>query len=167
MAPQDRSRKLHFNAFIHGFGHHNAAWRQAATNPRERLGVDYYQQLAQVAERGLFDAVFLADGHAVGDVENGPLWNLEPLTLLSAKAGHTDKIGLICTISASFYQPFPTARMLASLDHISGGRVGWNVVTSMFDAEAKNYGMPALPPHQQRYERAEEFIAVAHGLWDS
>ena len=167
MSPQDRSRKLHFNAFIHGNGHHNAAWRQAGTTPRELLGVAYYQQLAQVAERGLFDAVFLADGHAVGDVENGPLWNLEPLTLLSAIAGRTDRIGLICTISASFYQPFPTARMLASLDHISGGRVGWNVVTSMFDAEAMNYGMPALPPHQQRYERAEEFIAVAHGLWDS
>lgn len=164
---EDRSRKLHFNAFIHGSGHHTAAWRQAGSTAGELLDVAYYQQLAQVAERGLFDAVFFADGHAAGDVENGPLWNLEPLTLLAALAGSTEKIGLICTISASFYQPFPTARMLASLDHISGGRVGWNVVTSMFDAEARNYGMPALPAHQQRYERAEEFIDVAQRLWDS
>lgn len=105
-----RSRKLHFNAFIHGSGHHSAAWRQAGASPSDLLDVAYYQQLAHVAERGVFDAVFFADVHAAGDVENGPLWNLEPLTLLSALAVGTERIGLICTISASFHQPFPMAR---------------------------------------------------------
>ncbi|MBP2414689.1 FMN-dependent oxidoreductase (nitrilotriacetate monooxygenase family) [Arthrobacter stackebrandtii] len=127
----------------------------------------YWTSLAQTAERGCFDAVFLADGQSQGDITHGPLWNLEPLTLLSAMAAGTERIGLVCTIPASFYEPFPAARMLASLDHISGGRAGWNVVTSMFDAEAQNYGMDTLPVHAERYGRAAEFVQAALALWDS
>ena len=87
--------------------------------------------------------------------------------MLAAIARATERIGLVSTVSSTFYTPFHAARMPASLDHISGGRIGANVVTSMFDAEARNHGMPGLPPHAVRYARAAEFIEVAHGLWDS
>ncbi len=160
-------RQLHLNAFVHGCGHHNAAWRSPRAKPAELLDPGYWTGLAQTAERGYFDAVFLADGQSQGDISHGPLWNLEPLTLLSAMAVGTDRIGLVCTVPASFYQPFPAARMLASLDHISRGRAGWNVVTSMFDAEAQNYGMDALPVHAERYGRAAEFVQAALALWES
>jgi FMN-dependent oxidoreductase (nitrilotriacetate monooxygenase family) len=134
----------------------------------EQLGdIAFYEQLAQSAERGLFDAVFFADGHSVGDPDQGPRWFLEPLTALAAMARATSRIGLVSTVSTTFYTPFHAARMLASLDHISGGRMGWNVVTSMFDAEARNHGMEAMPAHGERYARAAEFIEVALQLWDS
>ena len=94
-------------------------------------------------------------------------WHLEPLTLLSSLAGATERIGLVSTVSATFFTPFHAARMLASLDHISGGRIGWNVVTSMFDAEAQNHGMAQMPEHAVRYARAEEFVDVVLRLWQS
>lgn len=160
-------RQLHFNAFLMGAGHHGAAWRRPES-PLGQLGdITYYERLAQSAERGLFDAVFFADGHSVANPGAGPRWFLEPLTALAAMARATSRIGLISTVSATFYTPFHAARMLASLDHISSGRIGWNVVTSMFDAEARNHGMEAMPAHDQRYARAAEFIDVALQLWDS
>ncbi|MET3721281.1 MULTISPECIES: LLM class flavin-dependent oxidoreductase [unclassified Arthrobacter] len=160
-------RQLHLNAFLLGAGHHGAAWRRPGS-PLEQLGeIGYYERLAQSAERGLFDAVFFADGQSAGDVGAGPRWFLEPLTALAAMARATENIGLISTVSATFYSPFHAARMLASLDHISAGRIGANVVTSMFDAEARNHGLEAMPDHAQRYGRAAEFIEVALGLWDS
>lgn len=167
MPAHQRGRQLHFNAFLHGCGHHNAAWRSPGAQPAELLDPAYWTGLARTAERGLFDAVFLADGQSAGDLSHGPLWNLEPLTLLSAMAAGTERIGLVSTMAASFHEPFTAARMLASLDHISGGRAGWNVVTSMFDIEARNFGQEHLPPHAERYGRAKEFIDVALGLWDS
>ena len=158
---------LHLNAFLFGCGHHTAAWRHP-DSPVERLGeITYYEQLARTAERGRFDAVFLADGHAVVDPADGSWWFLEPVTALTAMARATSRIGLVTTVSSTFYTPFHAARQLASLDHISGGRIGWNVVTSMFDAEARNHGLDAMPAHAERYGRAAEFIDVAHGLWDS
>ena len=96
-------RQLHFNAFLMGCGHHGAAWRRPQA-PIEQLGdISYYERLAQSAERGLFDAVFFADGHAVGDVSTGPRWFLEPLTALAAMARATSRIGLVSTVSATFY----------------------------------------------------------------
>ncbi len=160
-------RQLHLNAFVHGCGHHGAAWRLPGSPVAEMGDIRYYERLAQTAEQGLFDAVFFADGQCAGDPVSGPLWHLEPLTMLAAIARATARIGLVCTVSSTFYEPFHAARMLASLDHISGGRMGVNVVTSMFDAEARNHGMPALPPHAQRYARAAEFIEAARGLWNS
>ena len=158
---------LHFNAFLFGCGHHSAAWRQAGS-PVERLGdISYWEELARTAERGCLDAVFFADGHSVLDPTSGSWWFLEPLTALSAMARATEHVGLVSTVSTTFFTPFHAARMLASLDHISGGRIGWNVVTSMFDAEARNHGMPSLPGHAERYERAEEFVNAALALWDS
>lgn len=158
---------MHLNLFAHGCGHHGAAWRHPSS-PVDRLDeIDTLVDLARTAERGTFDAVFLADGHAAGGLVDAPRWTFEPMTALSAVARATERIGLVATVSASFTAPFHAARQLASLDRISHGRVGWNVVTSMFDAEARNYGMDRLPEHTERYARADEFVQVVQALWDS
>ncbi|TLP97013.1 LLM class flavin-dependent oxidoreductase [Nesterenkonia salmonea] len=163
------TKQAHFNLFIHGVGHHSAAWRAPDSHAERLRDVDYYTELAQIAERGKFDAVFFADGHSnsITAAEDSPLWNLEPLTLLSAMSRETDRIGLVSTVSATFNTPFHAARLLASLDWISQGRIGWNVVTSMFDAEAQNHSLEKMPEHAVRYERAEEFVDVVLRLWDS
>jgi len=161
---------LHLNVFLFGCGHHRAAWRHP-DSCAERLGdMAWYESLAQTAERGKLDAVFFADGHSANTsetVSDGPRWHLEPLTMLAAMARATERIGLISTVSSTFFTPFHAARMLASLDHISGGRLGWNVVTSMFDAEARNHGYDRMPDHASRYARAEEFVDAVLRLWDS
>src|SRR5690606_1297933 len=107
------------------------------------------------------------DGQAATNVSDSPRWFLEPITTLTALSRATERIGLICTISSTFFTPFHAARLMASLDHISKGRTGWNVVTSMFDAEARNHGYESMPAHAERYARAEEFIDVVLKLWDS
>lgn len=160
-------KTMHLNLFIYGCGHHRAAWRHPDSSVHRLGELAYYQELAQLAERGKFDAVFFADGQSAENASDGPRWFLEPLTLLSGLADATERIGLISTVSSTFYTPFHAARMLASLDHISRGRIGWNVVTSMFDAEARNHGYESMPDHAWRYQRAEEFIDVAKRLWDS
>ncbi|RTZ48253.1 LLM class flavin-dependent oxidoreductase [Candidimonas sp. SYP-B2681] len=158
---------MHINLFIFGCGHHRAAWRHP-DSAVERVGdIRYFEQLAQTAERGKLDAVFFADGQSADNVTDGPRWFLEPLTALAAMSRATERIGLISTVSSTFYTPFHAARLVASLDHISQGRMGWNVVTSMFDAEARNHGFDAMPDHAWRYSRAEEFIDVVLRLWDS
>lgn len=160
-------RQLYLNLFIYGCGHHQAAWRHSNSSV-ERLGdVSFYEQLAQSAECAKLDAVFFADGQYMDSVEDGPQWFLEPLTLLAALARATHKIGLITTVSSTFQTPFNAARMLSSLDHISGGRIAWNVVTSMYDVEARNHGYESMPDHAWRYNRAAEFIEAAQKLWDS
>ena len=158
---------MHLNAFLYGCGHHSAAWRHPDSRVEDLGDIEYYEELAQLAERGKFDAVFFADGHSVRDPAGAGTWFLEPITALSAMAKAKSHIGLVTTVSSTFYTPFHAARMLASLDHISGGRAGWNVVTSMFDAEARNHGMDAIPARGERYARAEEFVDVALALWDS
>ncbi|PRH78124.1 LLM class flavin-dependent oxidoreductase, partial [Streptomyces solincola] len=122
----------------------------------------------EAAERGKLDSVFLADGLALwGQVAHNALGGFEPLTLLSAIAVATERIGLIATVSTTFNEPFHTARKFASLDHISGGRAGWNIVTSGTVQEARNFGFDEHLEHALRYERAREFVEVATGLWDS
>lgn len=167
--PAATRRPLHLNLFAMGVGHHKAAWRAPESRVEDIGDIAYWQELARIAERGKLDAVFLADGQSVtaSAMQDGPLWFLEPITTLSAMSQATDRIGLVCTVSASFWTPYHAARMLASLDHISRGRLGCNVVTSMFDAEARNHGMDALPPHAERYARAAEFIDAVRGLWSS
>jgi len=161
-------RQLHLNLFIHCRGHHEAAWRHPAASSRSLTDIRYYQELAQKAEAGLFDSIFLADQLALGnDIANSPRTGLEPITVLSALAVSTSRIGLIATASTTYTEPFNLARQFASLDHISGGRIGWNVVTSWLAAAARNYGGDAQVSHAERYERAEEFMAVVKGLWDS
>ncbi|MBX7557710.1 LLM class flavin-dependent oxidoreductase, partial [Streptomyces sp. tea 10] len=165
--PGTPARTRHLNAVLYGAGHHQAAWRAPGSPVHRLTDIAYYEELARTAERGLFDAVFFADGHSVGDVSGGPRWSLEPLTALSAMARATERVGLVCTVSTTFFTPFHAARMLASLDHISGGRAGWNVVTSMWDSEARNHGYRAMPTKDERYERAREFVEVARALWAS
>jgi FMN-dependent oxidoreductase (nitrilotriacetate monooxygenase family) len=161
------SRMMHLNLFLFGCGHHRGAWRHPNSSV-ERLGdIRYYEQLAQTAEHGKLDAVFFADGHAVGNVADGSSWFLEPLTALAAMSRATERIGLISTVSSTFSTPFHAARQVASLDHISGGRMGWNVVTSMFDVEARNHSYASMPGHAERYRRADEFVDVVLKLWDS
>lgn len=161
------TQKMHINLFIHSCGHHRAAWRHPDSRAEQLGDIRYYEELARTAERGKLDAVFFADGSAVDSVEDGPRWFLEPLTCLAALSRATQHIGLIATVSSTFFTPFHAARMLASLDHISNGRIGWNVVTSMFDTEARNHGYTAMPDHTARYRRADEFIEVVLQLWDS
>jgi FMN-dependent oxidoreductase (nitrilotriacetate monooxygenase family) len=159
---------MHLNLFIHSRGHHEAAWRHPAASPLALSDIRYYQELAQLAEAGVFDAVFLADQLALGeDIAYGPRTALEPLTVLAALAVSTSRIGLIATASTTYTEPFNLARQFASLDHISRGRIGWNIVTSWLAPAARNYGGTAQMSHAERYARAEEFLTVVKGLWDS
>ncbi|MCF3171978.1 LLM class flavin-dependent oxidoreductase [Streptomyces sioyaensis] len=166
--PETTPRRLHLNAFLMNAGHHDAAWRHPRTQPERVTDLRYFQQLAQTAERGKLDSVFFADGLALwGKVRHNALGGFEPLTLLSALAAVTEHVGLIATVSTTFNEPFHTARKFASLDHISGGRAGWNIVTSGSVDEARNFGRDEHLEHSLRYERAREFVEVATKLWDS
>lgn len=161
-------RQLHLNLFIHGRGHHEAAWRHPDASPLGLADIRYYTELAQQAETGLLDSIFLADTLAVGDdVANAPRAWLEPVTALAAIAGATRRIGLIATCSTTYTEPYNLARQFASLDHISGGRVGWNIVTTWLAAAGKNYGDEAQLGHAERYARAEEYMQAVTALWDS
>ena len=162
------SRQLHLNAFLMGVGHHEAAWRHPLTDPARLTDVGHFVDLAQIAERGLLDSVFFADGLSVGpNARHNIQAVFEPITLLAAIATATDHIGLIATASTSYHEPFNLARVFASLDHISGGRAGWNIVTSASDAEARNFNRDGALSHAERYHRAAEFVDVALKLWDS
>lgn len=162
------SRTLHLNAFLMGVGHHEAAWRHPRTDPRRVGDVRHFQELARIAERGTLDSVFLADSLAVGPaVRHNIQAVFEPLTLLAALATVTEHIGLIATVSTTYNEPFNTARKFASLDHLSGGRAGWNIVTSAQSREAWNFNLDDHPAHADRYRRAAEFVDVAIKLWDS
>ncbi|WP_446213414.1 LLM class flavin-dependent oxidoreductase [Micromonospora sp. IBSANI012] len=162
------SRTLHLNAFLMGVGHHEAAWRHPRTDPSRVGDVRHFQELARIAERGTLDSVFLADGLAVGPaVRHNIQAVFEPLTLLAALATATEHIGLIATVSTTYNEPFNIARKFASLDHLSGGRAGWNIVTSAQSREAWNFNLDEHPAHADRYRRAAEFVDVAIKLWDS
>ena len=161
-------RHMHLNLFIHSRGHHEASWRHPAASPLSLFDIRYYQALARQAEAGLFDAIFLADQLALGDdIAHGPRTALEPITVLATLAVSTSRIGLIATASTTYTEPFNLARQFASLDHISRGRIGWNIVTSWLAPAARNYGGTAQVSHAERYARAEEFMTVVKGLWDS
>ncbi|MGE8499773.1 MAG: LLM class flavin-dependent oxidoreductase [Pseudomonas sp.] len=153
---------------ILGFGAHAAAWRSGEAPPNAYLDVEYYRNIARISERGTLDAIFLADGPALqGDVSKSPAGRLEPTVLLTAVALATQHIGVIATASSTYNDPFNLARRFASIDHISGGRVAWNVVTNAGDAAAQNFGLAGAPLHVDRYERADEFLDIATKLWDS
>lgn len=161
-------KQFHLNAFLMGVGHHEAAWRHPRTDERRVLDVAHFQELAQIAERGKLDSVFFADGLATGPrVEHNIQAVFEPITLLSAMAVVTERVGLIATASTGYNEPFNLARKFASLDHISHGRAGWNIVTSGGADEAANFGYDETPDHAGRYDRAAEFVDVAVALWDS
>ncbi|GAA3883800.1 LLM class flavin-dependent oxidoreductase [Streptomyces lacrimifluminis] len=161
-------RRLHLNAFLMNTGHHEASWRLPESDPYAHVELDHYVRLARIAERGTFDSLFLADGPQLwGNLAQRPAGALEPLTLLTALATATTHIGLIATASTSYNSPYNLARRFASLDIISGGRAGWNIVTTAGAEAARNFGLDAEPAHAQRYARAAEFLDVALKLWDS
>ena len=122
------TRQMHLNLFIHSRGHHEASWRHPRSTERSVYDITYYQDLAQRAERAKFDSIFLADQLALpDDIAQGPRTGLEPITVLAATAVATSRIGMIATCSTTYTEPFNLARQFASLDHISGGRIGWNI----------------------------------------
>jgi N-acetyl-S-(2-succino)cysteine monooxygenase len=153
-------RKIHLNVFLRAAGHHEAAWRHPEVHPEGDLDIHYLKKMALIAEQGLMDSVFLADGYT------GRSAKLEPFTQLAALASVTGHIGLIATVGTVYNEPFHVARQFASLDHISGGRAGWNIVTGAGDA-SQNFGRSEHPEHALRYESAEEFVEVVKQLWDS
>lgn len=162
------ARLLHLNAFLHDIGHHEAAWRLPESNPSDTVSVEHYIRLARLAEAGRFDSIFFADSPSLqNDPRYRPIGILEPTTLLAALAVSTTRIGLIATASTSYGEPYDLARRFASLDHISGGRAGWNIVTTASRDAALNFGLDDRALHGDRYERAEEFVEVAKKLWDS
>lgn len=162
------ARSIHLNLFVHGRGHHEAGWRHPGATRQALTDIDYFRDLAVKAEQSLFDAVFFADALALGEgarfVASGAL---EPITTLAALSQATSRIGLIATASTTYTEPFNLARQFASLDHISRGRIGWNIVTSWVGGAGPNFGYEQQIEHAERYARAHEFLEVVTQLWDS
>jgi FMN-dependent oxidoreductase (nitrilotriacetate monooxygenase family) len=159
---------LHFNVFIGPNGSHESAWRLAGDDVRGVLGLGYYAEIGQLAERGLLDAVFLADNIAVPEyrVTYLPQAQFDPVIVLAALAGVTSRVGLIGTGSTTYSQPWDLARRFATLDHMSGGRAAWNIVTTSTPLVATNFGQDRHPGKADRYARAQEFVDVVQRVWD-
>jgi FMN-dependent oxidoreductase (nitrilotriacetate monooxygenase family) len=169
-----RPDKLKLGTFVYTFGFNPAAWRHPAADVHGANRIDHLLNVAKISEAAKFDFMFLADSPAaaIGDAEalsRSPtkMNRFEPLSLISALSVLTERLGFVATASTSFYEPFNLARIFASIDHLSGGRACWNVVTSDHDETGYNYNFDGLPPHSWRYERGEEFVDVVFGLWDS
>jgi FMN-dependent oxidoreductase (nitrilotriacetate monooxygenase family) len=154
-------KKVHLNVFIRGAGHHSGAWKHPLSHPEQDMDFEYYANLARIAERGLLDSLFTADNYS------GTGRRLEPFTLLSGLAAVTKHVGLIATVSTTYNEPYHVARKFASLDHLSGGRAAWNIVTGHSQADADNFGKPGHPELTKRYAIGDEFVEVAKQLWDS
>lgn len=172
-----RKETLKLGLFLRATGHHIAAWRDSGSQADAGIRLDHFIDLARKAEAAGFDTLFLADSVSVRGIDAptfdrviAPSLSFEPLTLLSALAAVTSRIGLVATASTSYSEPFNLARQFASLDQISGGRVGWNLVTSSDPDAAKNFGGASegsQAAHADRYSRAREFHQVVDKLWDS
>jgi FMN-dependent oxidoreductase (nitrilotriacetate monooxygenase family) len=171
-----RKKKMCLGMSIRGLGYHPAAWRHPDVPADGTLRFEHYARSAQAAERGKCDMIFFADGIGIRerDAPRGSLARsgyeiveMEPLTLLPALAVVTKHIGLVTTASTTYNEPYNIARKFATLDVLSNGRAGWNVVTSWSEAEAKNFNREQHVDYSTRYERAAEFVEVVTGLWDS
>ncbi len=167
-------KQMHLGLFGTGTGHHIAAWRLPDVSSNSDTDIDYYIDLARTAERGLFDLFFLADSSAMRGTKDIETLSrtargtaLDPYLTLAALAVTTKHVGLIATATTSYSEPYYMARQLASLDHISKGRAGWNLVTSNNEDEALNFSRDAHFSHADRYDRAREYVDVVRGLWDS
>ncbi|BAV49540.1 nitrilotriacetate monooxygenase component A [Mesorhizobium loti] len=163
--------RMKLGAFLWATGHHIAAWRHPKAHVTAGIDIDHYIQLARTAEAAKFDMVFCEDAAGLREANVGIASQtsrsigFEPISLLSALAVQTSRIGLVSTASTSYNEPYGLARTFLSLDHLSGGRAGWNLVTSASPIEAANFGSTGLKPHADRYERAREFAEVVTGLW--
>ena len=169
-----RRDQLRLGAFFNPTGHHVASWRHPRGQADGALNLSHYIDISRTAERGKFDMIFLADQQYVRPARLEAISRsaqyivqFEPLTLLSAISMATTHIGLVSTATTSYFEPYHVARKFASLDHITGGRAGWNIVTGANAAEAYNFGRDAHYAHDERYDRAAEFTRVVTGLWDS
>ncbi|MGN7375156.1 LLM class flavin-dependent oxidoreductase [Bacillus halotolerans] len=163
-----KKKQIKLGVFLAGTGHHVASWRHPDAPADASMNLDYFKELARTAERGKLDMLFLADSLSI-DSKSHPnvLTRFEPFTLLSALAQVTSRIGLTATASTTYSEPFHIARQFASLDHLSNGRAGWNVVTSSIESTALNFSGEKHLEHHLRYQRAEEFVEAVKGLWDS
>lgn len=167
------SRQMHLGAFFFGVGHHLAAWRHPDVDAKAAVTPATLKEWARLAEAAKFDAIFFADnvglngGPADIVTRNALPYPLDPLMLQAALAGVTERIGLVATVSTTYLPPYHLARKFATLDHLSGGRAGWNLVTSGSDFEARNFGLTEQIAHAQRYAKAHEYMHVVKGLWDS
>jgi N-acetyl-S-(2-succino)cysteine monooxygenase len=160
-------REMKLGLFFAPGGHHLAAWRHPDAYPRG-FSISTYVNVARAAERACFDMVFVADVFSLTpDSKYRDTLRFEPLTLLSALAMVTNNVGLVGTATTTYNEPYNVARQFASLDQISGGRAGWNIVTSSSSLEAHHFGYDAHPDSARRYETAHEFVEIVRGLWDS
>jgi FMN-dependent oxidoreductase (nitrilotriacetate monooxygenase family) len=158
---------MHLFAFLSGLGHHESAWRLEESDPYADLDPDFYLKLTRIAESAHFDAVFLADQPALWSSANRrPCTALEPMLVLASIAVRTRDIGLVTTASTTYNEPFDIARRLSSLDHLSAGRAGWNIVTTSTRAAALNFGRETPMDHTEGYRRADEFVKACKLLWD-
>ncbi|MFF2158074.1 LLM class flavin-dependent oxidoreductase [Paenibacillus chitinolyticus] len=162
-----KKRQLKLGALLHGVGGNPAMWRHPDSEPDASVNFELYKKWVRKAEAGKFDLIFIADGLYINEKSIPHFLNrFEPITILSALAAVSTHIGLVGTLSTSYSEPFTVARQFGSLDVISGGRAGWNVVTSPLEGSALNYGK-SHPEHDLRYKIAEEYLDVTKGLWDS
>ena len=168
-------RKMRIGMSIRGHGYHPAAWRHPEVAADCTLQVEHYVRSAQTAERGRLDMIFFADGAGIRQGDNPPgslartgrdMIELEPTMLLPALAMVTSRIGLVTTASTTYNEPYNLARRFATLDLISKGRAGWNVVASWSEHEAQNFGLETTLDYETRYARSAEFVEVVKGLWD-
>ncbi len=161
-------RPIHLNLFIYARGHHEAAWKHPMAPNRQALDIDHIVECAKKAEAACMDSIFFADTLSLAPDSNrtGRMY-LDPFTTCGAIAMATSRIGLIATASTTHSEPYNIARMFSSLDHVSKGRAGWNIVTSFSIAGANNFGSTGRLSHAERYDKAEEFVQVAKALWDS
>jgi FMN-dependent oxidoreductase (nitrilotriacetate monooxygenase family) len=161
-------RQMHIALNLHALGTHPNGWRLPSSNAFGAIEIDHYREIAQISERGLLDAVFFADVLTAEDNPNfDPGWYLDPTLITAATAAATEAIGFVISSSTTYGLPYTVARTFASLDHITGGRVGWNVVTGYDERSAPNFGDVRLPPKDHRYRRAGEFVDIVSALWDS
>lgn len=162
------NRQLHLNVNLLHSGVYPSAWRLPESDPGAVFDIGHFVAVAKIAERGKLDAIFLADTPAITDrIDYRPFFSLEPTIILASVAAATRHIGLIGTVSTSFNEPFNIARRFASLDHASGGRAGWNAVTTADAPSSRNFGLDGPLDHKARYARAKEFTEVVKALWDS
>ena len=163
-----KRRQLKLGHMIEGAGRTWTDWRHPDAQPGASTDFKYYSRAAQLAEQGKFDFLFIADSLSINTKSSPHYLNrFEPITILSALAAVTEHIGLVATLSVTYSEPFNVARQFASLDHISGGRAGWNVVTSWLEGSAENFGKAEHLAHDVRYKLAAEYLDVVQGLWDS
>ncbi|AWI84823.1 nitrilotriacetate monooxygenase [Alloyangia pacifica] len=169
-----RPDQLKLGTFVYTFGFHPAAWLHPGSDVHGANDLTHLKKVAQISEAAKLDFMFFADSPAaaIGDPaalarQPTKMNRFEPITAITALSQHTEKLGFVATASTSYYEPYNIARLFASADHMSGGRMCWNVVTSDHDETGYNYNREGLPPHAERYERCEEFVDVVFGLWDS